>query len=303
MTPRITPRDWQAISEYLDGRLDPKTRLNLEKRVQTQPELQTAVEEMRRTRLIIRSQPVRKAPRSFKLTRALVGSPVAVPRRGFYALRLASVAVIALLMVVIFGDVLTHSPLLSGVFVQQEASLQMAGEVPPQDDAALMMKAAPVEGEAQLKSLEVANPTSTPELPETPVSESVTPENARQAQPAGMAPPAGEAPAEAAEELPAPSGTPEEPLPGGETLSQYPAPAETEGQVSALEEPETAAYDQVSEIPPARVSRIQQVRNYLRPWLEISPGIIRAVEISLALIAFGLALGAWMIYRSVSKKE
>ncbi len=67
------PLDWEAVSAYLDDQLNPKDRRQLEIRLQTEPELQAALESLRRTRLILRSTPKLRAPRNFTLTASMAG--------------------------------------------------------------------------------------------------------------------------------------------------------------------------------------------------------------------------------------
>jgi hypothetical protein len=75
MNAQITPKDWQILSEYLDGQLSPRDRSKLEQRMQSRPELRDGLEELRRLRSLLRTVPRRKVPHNFTLTRAMVEKP------------------------------------------------------------------------------------------------------------------------------------------------------------------------------------------------------------------------------------
>ncbi len=84
-------RDLELLSAYLDGELKPNESLRLEARLKTDPELASALEDLRATRTLLRKLPQRKAPRNFTLTRQIVGKNPPLPR-AYPFLRLATVA-------------------------------------------------------------------------------------------------------------------------------------------------------------------------------------------------------------------
>ena len=109
--PILTPRDWEALSAYLDGELNSKERVQLEQRLKDTAELRSALEEMRRTRTVLRSQPRMRAPRNFTLTPQMAGvrrdsrpTPFAFP-----VLRLASVLATIFFVIVLAGDLVARS--------------------------------------------------------------------------------------------------------------------------------------------------------------------------------------------------
>jgi hypothetical protein len=105
MKTRISPRDWEQLSAYLDRQLKPSERSRLEARLQVDPGLRTALEELRRTRAVLRSTPHPRAPRKFTLTPEMVGARPAwrlAPALGFVS-ALASIALIFALIGDIFG--------------------------------------------------------------------------------------------------------------------------------------------------------------------------------------------------------
>jgi hypothetical protein len=68
MRAQLSNRDYEQLSAYIDGQLAPRERERLEARLRLQPELQTALEDLNRTRSMLRRAPRRKAPRNFTLT-------------------------------------------------------------------------------------------------------------------------------------------------------------------------------------------------------------------------------------------
>lgn len=75
MTPRIFPDDWEILSAYLDGQLSDREMTQLRQRLDAQPELQRALDELQRTKMVLRSAPRRRVPRNFTLTPAMVPTP------------------------------------------------------------------------------------------------------------------------------------------------------------------------------------------------------------------------------------
>jgi hypothetical protein len=109
MKTTLSSHDWQALSDYLDGQLSPQARARLEARLKANAGLRLALEELRRTRIILKNAPRLRARRNFTLTAAMVARRS--PQRSFWqpfsTLRLSS-AVAALLFILVFlGDYLS----------------------------------------------------------------------------------------------------------------------------------------------------------------------------------------------------
>jgi len=79
MNAPLTPKDWELISTYLDGQLTAAEKRLVMDQLALRPELAQGLEELRRTRAVLRAAPRRRAPRNFTLTPAMVGKS----RRGF----------------------------------------------------------------------------------------------------------------------------------------------------------------------------------------------------------------------------
>jgi hypothetical protein len=73
MRAQISNRDYEQISAYLDGQLSSNEQRKLEERLRTRPELQTILDDLKRTKALLRMAPHRRAPRNFLLTPAMVG--------------------------------------------------------------------------------------------------------------------------------------------------------------------------------------------------------------------------------------
>ena len=106
MTTRITPREWEALSAYLDHQLNKKELSQLETRLDNSSELKQALEELQRTRIIIHNAPKRRAPRNFTLTQTMAGSSRSRGSHlGAYpVLRLASMLATLFFIVVTLGS-------------------------------------------------------------------------------------------------------------------------------------------------------------------------------------------------------
>lgn len=235
MTKRINSRDWEDLSAYLDGYLTQKERRRLEERLQYSVELRNGLEELRKTRHVLRSQPKMRAPRNFTLTADMVGAKDSrqTAPRFFPVMRLASVLASILLVLVVAGDLLTASSFQTAQMDQANRAVEMEAPRAPEEGEVEMPAAVP---EAQSYSEKGLEPDTT--------------------APAGMtmlAAPTEEAqgtPAAAAEALTSPSGgggAPPEAQPSATSEAIAPteappptaeimtAPAETQAPVQAPE--------------------------------------------------------------------
>jgi hypothetical protein len=102
MNIQLSPKDWQLLSSYLDGQLAPAERSRLEQRLQNRLDLKTGLDELRRTRAMLRSVPKRKVPHNFTLTHAMVAE-YNQPRfsRWFPALSFSSAAALVMLVLAV----------------------------------------------------------------------------------------------------------------------------------------------------------------------------------------------------------
>ncbi len=67
-TTDLSPRDWEALSAYLDDALPPRERARLEARLAQEASLAQALAELQALRTALRDLPKPRAPRNFTLT-------------------------------------------------------------------------------------------------------------------------------------------------------------------------------------------------------------------------------------------
>ncbi len=72
MRAQMNTRDYEQLSAYLDGQLSPIEQTRLEERLRGNSELRSALDELSRTRSLLRMAPRRRAPRNFTLTPEMV---------------------------------------------------------------------------------------------------------------------------------------------------------------------------------------------------------------------------------------
>ncbi len=136
MNNKYSPQDWQLISAYLDGQLNPKEKTHLEARLQTEGDLQQAYLDMRQTKLLLKSAKNIKAPRNFTITEA---QAVALkPVRTFRFLPILSLSSVLATVVLIFAIFFEFSlnPKLASTVAMQPAAETLSMESAPQMDAA-----------------------------------------------------------------------------------------------------------------------------------------------------------------------
>jgi hypothetical protein len=108
MRAQISNREYEQISAYLDGQLSSNEQHKLEERLKTRPDLQIVLDDLRRTKNLLRMAPHRRAPRNFMLTPTMVGQqkskkPQSSFLNFFPALSFASaLAVFALVLSFVF---------------------------------------------------------------------------------------------------------------------------------------------------------------------------------------------------------
>jgi hypothetical protein len=151
MTTKIPQRDWEAISAYIDNQLKPRERSRIEARLRTDPKLQAALDELTRTRAMLRQLPQVRVPRNFTLTPEMVGSkPFSL--RMFPTFRFASAIATILLVLVVAADLFSGN-ILTPQINEVVAPQFFAGEVVEATEAALPEPfQAPAEGEQGLQA-------------------------------------------------------------------------------------------------------------------------------------------------------
>ncbi len=80
MKPTLTPQDWAQLSEYLDGQLGAEAARKLEARLALSAELRQGLDDLRRTRAMLRALRPHPVPHNFTLTRAMAAEARRVSR-------------------------------------------------------------------------------------------------------------------------------------------------------------------------------------------------------------------------------
>ena len=137
---RLPPRDLEALSVYLDGELTPRERVKLEARLEANPELRQALEELRLVAGALRELPQASPGRRFTLT-----PEMARRRRRYPTMQLATaLAGVAFLLTVGVDALLVARPRAASerpaqlaappeaLFMEQD-QLWGATEVPPEE--------------------------------------------------------------------------------------------------------------------------------------------------------------------------
>ncbi|MFN2199209.1 MAG: anti-sigma factor family protein [Anaerolineales bacterium] len=260
MNYQISPQDFELLSAYLDQELTPSETVRLEARLQTETDLKAALSDLRKTRMVLRSLPVMRAPRNFTLTPEMAGIK---PRREnvfliwFSRMRLSSALAAILLVLVLIGD------FLSGATALPTAS-SIAADMAPAEQS--MLEAAPGEL-AQEAPAEAAPVFVTPQVEVPPESES------ERIAPGFSVEKNGES--VTVEVLP--TSTPGPGAPQAQVLPRGQGGGGGGGGVGGG-----------NEVQPASAPLLSQ--NQIR-------FLIRTVEISLAFAAVVTGLAAWLLYR------
>lgn len=123
MKARISQKDWERISAYLDGQLDDKAAEKVKRDLDARPDLRKAFGELQRYKVILQQVPMRRARRNFTLQPGMLKVqplPRLVP-----VFRLTS-AVVAILAVILFAIDLV--PSLSGLTLAAPKAAAPASE-------------------------------------------------------------------------------------------------------------------------------------------------------------------------------
>ncbi|HOW91206.1 MAG TPA: hypothetical protein PK883_02715 [Anaerolineaceae bacterium] len=102
MNDRITDRDIELISSYLDSRLSPAENEKVRARLKSEPQFKQLLDEFTYTRRLLQALPQKRAPRNFTLST----EKAPIPRRAVWlqpALSFVSIAA-AVMLVVVFSS-------------------------------------------------------------------------------------------------------------------------------------------------------------------------------------------------------
>ncbi len=274
MMDRISSRDVEDVSAYLDGHLPAQEKHRLEGRLRVEPEMRALYEQLQQTRRLLRSQPPLRAPRNFTLTPEMAGRRAKASLFDWLApgLRLVSAVATVLLLVVLMGDYLAVPAALAPV---QDQAVRLEQEGVP------LLQTSPVVGAGTPEAVAKALPQPAPALLAAP-TEVEAPAAAAVPQAFEAAPPPPAAPMQA---LPAASP----PAAGVNAAGASPdQPAET------MAPPQEAEALTMSSAPSEAVSAAPAS----------GPGEAGAMKIRVAeIILVTLALGAGLVSIFVSRHK
>lgn len=179
---KVSDRELELLSAYLDNELSPKEQVQIEARLESNPRLRRILGELHQNRAAIRSLPRLRAPRNFTLSPEVAG--VKPMRRTYPAFGIVSALSSLVLILVLVGDFLFQPAMVSQPIADQPAAEALAVEttseveilreaeiiLTPQAEAPEELpQAAPAESEAEAESvvMEVEGTAGTPAV-ETP---------------------------------------------------------------------------------------------------------------------------------------
>jgi hypothetical protein len=276
MTTRIERREIERLSAYLDGELSRKERTRLERDLQTRADLRAVLDDLQRTRGLLRSQPVIRAPRNFTLTPQMAGikSPRPASRRLAPVFSMVSVMAAALFMLVLVGDFLSlgRQPALFQV-ASRAVSLPMAA-APMEVAQTELVAPAALEAESIEGQVEAESPPPAAPLAENAIT-AVTPTPAATAQSPSLA-----------EAYPPP----------GEEMAKSAGAVQDVAATATLTAPQPTAIAQVEEL---RVEEpVEGADGVSQPATQPRWQTWRVAELTLALLALSFGILAYILSRS-----
>lgn len=135
MNNKYSPQDWQLISAYLDGQLNPKEKTHLEARLQTEGDLQQAYLDMRQTKLLLKSAKNIKAPRNFTITEAQARTIKPVRTFRFLPILSISSALATIMMIFAIFFEISSGPGLTSSVAMEPAAESLSMQAAPQMDS------------------------------------------------------------------------------------------------------------------------------------------------------------------------
>ena len=277
-----TPKDFDRLSAYLDGQVSPGEKAAVEARLANEPDLQTALADLRLTVRALRALPTLKPPRSYALTRAQADALVPRRRPFFPALRLAAALSALALTFTIAGDLVGRVGLLAAPS--------------PQVEVAAVSDA----GTATEQALAAEQPPAATAAPEATHETEIAVESFASVAPSPTAEAAGDASQAPATEAPA-GGV------GGEAATAEPTPAAEVG-LAPLPATPTASAERVAEATTSKAAAEPtqtteaQIDQSQAPSAEpaLQPGLspLRVAQLALAALTLLLGLAAWLARRA-----
>lgn len=154
---RVSDRDLELLSTYLDGQLNQSEQARLETRLRKDPNLQAAYEQLQRTRLLLRSLPRMRAPRNYTLSPRMIPARTVMPQ-SYPVLRLVTALASFLLIFALLGDFFIFRPVDQASLTAEQAveapAAVMEAPLVDSQEAAGSEFAAPTQGATEMQALE-----------------------------------------------------------------------------------------------------------------------------------------------------
>jgi anti-sigma factor RsiW len=290
----MKPQDFDRLSAYIDDQLSPAEKAALEQRLGREPELRSALSELRLTVTALRALPPVKPPRNFTLTPAMAGLPDRgrpQPRRSLFGtLRLAASLSALALAVVAGGDFAATQGLLGNAAPAQEIVFTAESSTGAAADASLTPSLDTVapEAEGEITTLnaqegeEPAGGADTPPGAEATLEAEATPDIAAALLPVTETPSAERSAAATAV-----AQTDADETATSDLFQAESVPAE------ATEDPKAVPAPELTEEALLYASEVQAPQ----PEPQGLPPI-RVIEAALAMLTVLLGLGAWLSSRN-----
>lgn len=276
---KISKRDWVHLSSYLDGELNPKIAKQLESRIDRDPELQHALDELRSAKKILRATPRLKVPRNFILSPEMVGiKRRSRPVRGY---RLASVLMSMMLIGVL---VLDFGRSLMGGAMAPAAPKEVMLEALPESGLDAMEEPALMEAEAELEDRAVSETDLESPAEEVVQAPEVSAEAMEEGESVGAV---GEAETKSAGDE------------DSETSANMVDEVQEEVAEESMAEPTPTLWTDISETPVPQVTDPAYFQDdEVQREIEVQPiDPYRVLEVIFGLGAVGFGIGAWLVRR------
>lgn len=168
---KISKKDWAQLSAYLDGELSPRDLRKIEGRIQSDPDFQAALEDLKEVKAILSHTPKLAVPRDFTLEPSLVQQKPRQARNPLPVYRLAAAALSVLFVTVVvldLGSVVLKGDLsASQAPLAEEVMLEAAAEAVEEPE---MMAVEEAEADSISGGPGSGGANQTPEMEEAPLA-------------------------------------------------------------------------------------------------------------------------------------
>jgi hypothetical protein len=293
---KISNRDWIQLSAFLDGELSRREADKLSHRINNDPGLQAALEELKATKEVLRSTPELPVPRNFTLSKSQVGIKTRKPVYRKYQLAAALMSFMLIgVLVLDFGTVLLGGSFAPAAPMAEVVMMEKAVEDSldlPAEEPALMTEAPPEVSERSTSDEEISADTEEGYAAEAPSAESEAMDGIAEKE----VPAEAEGEVLALEEASPPAGTQIGELETGQE--------ESPEELMAAEQPEDADQTNIAEptstpLPSPyqtqTLPEVEEVTDWEVARRPVNP--LRVLEIIFLVGLLGFGITAWVLRR------